>query len=80
MTDIDLSKVSKKQRPVVARLFELLDDAIAVASAVVDNAQEDSNSVLPQAIEFELASKVFELDSKVWDAGPCSIKTYRRHK
>ena len=66
---LDLNSVPIRQRPVVERLFQILDDGIAVASAIADNAMEDKSSALPSCVEYELTSKVSRLSSTIWESG-----------
>lgn len=41
MIDYNLLTISKKQKPIVEKLDQLLDDALAVAAAIRDNAQDN---------------------------------------
>ena len=66
---LDLNSVPLRQRPVVERLLQILDDGIAVASAIADNAMEDKSSVLPSSVEYELTSKASRLSSTIWESG-----------
>ena len=47
---MDLIKISPKQQPVINRLHDAMERALAYASAIRDNAQDDQQPIPPELV------------------------------